>query len=459
MMDKKELQGYWKPPGDEDWVGGTAIYHPKEGITLQLFEPTSKDPMMEHPSFDYFIGETTEDGQVTLGNCRQTSSSIGSDTLNTEKYRAQHLFVGDHIRSAEPSFTRFRVNYPLLHQWAGLTGIRKEFPQISDRVEYNPSEIDVHYSPPDTVTAQGNNRTVKILTSANISQSTAGSFSIDENTYLEIVPNSGEISFESLISEVDNWRDFLTFAIDDNIGINELRGYREDESGEESSVQIYYDTPEGFNHPDSYHPHRTNFQLDDLGENPQTVLTNWMQLTERYKSVFDLYFAVVYQTQMYLENQYMMLLSAMNLYYQKRYEYEYLDEERFDAVQKMLANSLSSDLEVDEEFKSHLQHDVLPSANQHSLKKRLTQIVEDHEEILVELPWDTAEEVSELVSVHDYTVGRSSELQEVGPEWIYKKTAFLSMLLKVIILEDLGVSAKHIETQLSRKYARRLDIP
>jgi hypothetical protein len=457
MKNREELQGYWKPHGSEKWVGGTAIYHPEEGIELQLFEQVSDDPLMGQPSFDYILGNTTENGKVTLGNCVQTGSSMGGGTLSTERYRAQHLFIGDHIPESEPSFTRFRVNYPLLHQWAGLTGIQQRFEGTDEDEEYDPQEIDVHYSPPDTEKAEGETRMVKILTSANISRSTAGSFSIDEETYLEIAPTSGEIGFENLINEVSDWRDFLTLAMDDNIGINEIRAYRVNESGEEIELQVYYESSGEFEYPESFHPSRTNFQLDDLGERTSSVLRNWIRLTERYKSVYDLYFAVVYQSQMYLDNQYMMLMSALNLYYQKRYEYKYLEANEFEGIMDTVSHSLSHDL--NENFKSHLLQEVLPSANQHSLERRLSTIAEDHQDILANLPWEIAEEVSELVEVHDYTVGRSSKLQNVDPEWMYRKTAFISTLLEVIILKDLGVPTEHIKSQLGRKYERRLDIP
>lgn len=459
MRNEKELQGYWKPSGGEDWVGGTAVYHPGEGINLQLFEPISDDPMSERPSFDYILGSTTEEGRVTLGSCSRAGYSMGGDDLSTEKYRAQRLFIGEHIPEAEPSFTRFRVTFPLMHQWAGLTGIQERLPEMGEDEEYGLRGVDVHYSPPDTKTAEGETRTVKVLTSANISHANAGSFSIDETTYLEIVPTNGRIVFENLINEVSSWQDFLTLAMDNNIGINEVQAYWENSSGEDVEVQVCYETSGEFEYPESFHPYRTNFQLNDLGEGSSSVLQNWIQLTDRYKSVYDLYFAVVYQTEMYLENQYMMLMTALNLYYQNRYEYKYLDEDRFHTIQNTLANSLPSDFEVDEEFKSHLQQEVLPTANQHSLEKRLSIIAGDHQEILTELPWNTAEEVSDLVEVHDYTVGRSSELQEMRPEWLYKKTAFMSMVLEVIILKDLGVPVEHIKSRLSKKYERRLDIP
>jgi hypothetical protein len=459
MRNKRELQGYWKPSSGERWIGGTAVYHPEEGIELQLFEPISDESFTEQPSFDYILGSTSEEGQVTLRNCRHSGTSIGGGTLNTEKYRAQSLFIGNHISESEPSFTRFRVNYPLLHQWAGLTGIEERLSRMDDDEEYDPNEIDVHYSPPDAKKAKGENREVQILTSANITHATAGSFSINENTYIEIAPTSGEIGFESLMDEVNNWRDFLTLAVNDNIGINEIRAYRETESGEEDDVQVYYEASGEFNYPENFHPHRTNFQLDDLEERASSVLQNWMQLTEQYKSVYDLYFAVVYQNQMYLENQHMMLVSALSFYYQERYDYKYLDEERFQTVMNTLSNSLSFDLETDEEFRSHLHHEVLPTANQHSLERRLSAIAEDHQDILAELPWDTAEEISDLARVHNYTVGQSSKLQEAGPEWLYKKTVFMSTLFEIIILKDLDVPTNHIKTQLSRKYQRRLDIP
>lgn len=175
-----------------------------------------------------------------------------------------------------------------------------------------------------------------------------------------------------------------------------------------------------------------------------------MELSDRYESVYDLYFAVVYQSQMYLENQYMMLMTALNLVYRQRFSYQYLSEEVMEDIKRSMDQALPA--EVDQEFRYRLIEEILPAANQYSIEKVLTELAEIYEPIIEELPWEFDQEIAEIVAMHDYTVGRSRKLQEMDPQDIYDKTVVLRTLLEAILLTDIGIPEDHVREKLAQRY-------
>lgn len=450
MKNKKELRGYWRLPeeGNEqsEWIGGIATFNPGKTIELELFSKMSEDIFTnDQPQFDRIFGWTTEGEKVTLQNCRRIGFSSKAET---EIYAIRNLFVGDYLKESDIAFDRFRVTYPLLHQWAQQTGIKRKFSESNKMV--------VEYSPPPAQEAEADEELIRIITSGRTKSSNRGQVTIDEETYLEINPEKKKISFSEVRDQVNKWKDFLTLATNENIGISELIGYQETDTEQDNKVEIYYNTIGDSNYPEQLNTFTANFVLSDIENNLSTVLVNWMELSNQYESVYDLYFSVVYQSQMYLENQYMMLMTALNLVYQQRFSYQYLSEEEMQEVIRNIDQSLS--VEVKQEFKHHLIEDVLPAANQYSIEKVLAELAELYEPVIKELPWEVDREIAEIVAMHDYTIGRSRKLQEMNPQDIYDKTVVLRTLLEAILLTDIGIPEDHVREKLAQRYRPRRDV-
>ena len=447
MRNRKEMSGYWRPP-DGEYVGGIATFKPGDGVDLQLFTPFGDTPFdSETERYNRIFGKTIDGDIVTLTDAFRTGSSVGGP-LSTESYHSQRLIVGGHLTEEDTSFDKFRVRYPLLYQWVGLTGITQDFVEKEDN-KPGFAETNISYSPPSTKTVETDSQILKIISTGNVSHSQSGNISITEDSYLEIQPE-GQIGLHEIINQVSNWRDFFGLATDENIGVSEVIGYKETEATPNQEFKIHYPISDDYEYPDKIHPVSSNFLLRDIDNELSTVFRNWLKTSEKYQNVYDLYFAVVYQSQMYLENQYMMLISAVNLYYQRKCDSKYMSEGEFENVAGNLSQSLPP--WVDEEFKGHFLDHALPSANQHSLEKRLVKLVEDNEKILASLEWDFEKEIVDVIEVHDYTVGRSAELQEVSPHWLHEKTMMLTALLETILLREIGIPGDHIREKLKRKY-------
>lgn len=250
-------------------------------------------------------------------------------------------------------------------------------------------------------------------------------------------------------AQVNKWADFLTLATNENISVARIFGYQKN-SENDDGIELFYRTQGNLNYPENFSSYNANFTLPDIDENFSNVISNWIEMSERYESVYDLYFAVVYQSQMYLENQYMMLITALNMIYQKRFDHLYLNNTELQEVRENIKQAIPAG--IDENFRDHLIEDTLPATNQHSIEEALSTIVERYSNIIDELRWDFSQEVAEIVAMHDYTAGRSHELQEIDSQNIYDKTMVLRALLEAILLTDIGIPEDHVREKLAQKY-------
>jgi hypothetical protein len=411
-MSKRAFKGYWWLPDGEE-AGGVATYHPENGIELELFSPISES---DHRDFDgeanrvsRILGLTTENELLTLDDCVQTQSSrefTSKQSLDTETYRANNLFVGDHITEDEISFDRFRVSYPLLYQWTGTQGLNFA---VSDNADF-----DISYDVPSAKKVALERFDLKLLFSVSTTTSRSGKLTLEENAYLEFDPDSGSLTFDEIQRQVSKWQDFITLATGENVPASEVVGYTNSDSSEmDQSVEIFYTTSSRPDPPETVHPSRTNFMLTDIEENFTTVLRNWAEQSNQYESAYDLYFSVVYESQMYLQNQYVTLMSALEGFHREKFR-------------------------DDTETISHI-------------RESLEEITTQYADVFAALPWDISDMASELVDIRNKAI-HGNIVKQTDQLDLYDYVLLLQGMLEAILLDELKIPVSHIKDRLRTRY-------
>lgn len=413
-MTKRAFKGYWWLPNGEE-AGGVATYHPEDGIELELFSPIgefdSGDFGGEANRVSRILGLTTENELLTLDDCVQTQSSrefSSKQSLDTETYRANNLFVGNHITDGEITFDRFRVSYPLLYQWTGIQGLNFA---VSDNANF-----DISYDVPSAKEVELEKFDLKLLFSVSTTTSRSGKLTLEENAYLEFTPHAGSLTFDEIQRQVSKWQDFITLATGENVPASEVVGYTNSDSSEmDQSVEIFYTSSSRPDPPETVHPSRTNFMLPDIEENFITVIRNWAEQSNQYESAYDLYFSVVYESQMYLQNQYVTLMSAVEGFHREKFR-------------------------EDTETASHIR-----------LNETLEEITTQYADVFTALPWDISDMASELVDIRNKAV-HGNIVKQTDQKQLYDHVLLLQGMLEAILLDELEVPVAHVKDRLRTRY-------
>ncbi|WP_152418247.1 ApeA N-terminal domain 1-containing protein [Natrinema limicola] len=462
MIEEKEFQGYWWLPDNPDKkVGGIASFSPSDGVSLELFSILNEDSeyMGSGNVFrpDFIHGITTSGEKITLENCIRgnysMSSSQGVSSTNSE-YQAISLLSGGHFTD-DIHFDRFRAQFPLLTKWTGITGINYSGSVFEGGEVSAGDTFEITYEFPKSITADLDNAELKLIFNADFNMGKVGGASIDEEVYFDIIPTSGDLSYDEGVDYSRTLQDFITLATGKEVQPSTLVGRieRDDQPGY-NDVEVLFSTSGDLKLPDSLHPLKANFVLADIVDNFTEVMNNWFSDYEELEPVYNLYFSVQYNSEMYLQNQLLSLTQAIETYHRREIGGQYISDDEFEEFYEDLCDMIPD--RFDESFQAHLERGTFKYANEYSLRKRLSELVSEHESIFNELPLDIESSVNKIVNTRNYLTHYDDGITpRADADELHPLILRLTAILETILLSDLGIPEDQILERLQQRYSER----
>lgn len=428
---------------------------------LKTFSALNSDPeyLGSDATFqpETVLGITRDGEEITLKNCIRSNYSTkvkGSTTIDSSSLQAVTLFVGAHFGDSTAYFDKVRVSFPLLGEWANISGISYSggiFEGESTNVSAG-DKVNIEYEFLESEKANVDEIEVKFGISADIDKSASGRASLEENHYSEITPDDGQISYEEATEHVENLQDFITLATNKEVtpSLIERRMERENNPGYHS-VEIFSTSVDGPKTPTSLHPYHANFLFTDIRENFTEVMNSWFENSDRLSSVYNLYFGSLYNSNMYLQNKFLSLTQAIESYHRDEEEGEYLSDEEFEEFYNQMVTEIPEDLP--QSFKDHIKFGTLKHSNEFSLRKRLTEIVSNENEIVSSLPWEIEEKIEIIINTRNYLTHYDEDIQpRADTDEMYELVLILRALLEVTLLREVGIQEDQISNRVTMRY-------
>lgn len=460
MLEERSHEGYWwLPDNEENIVGGVVNYSPKDGIWLETFSALNIDP--EYLGSDNVFrppvihGTTTRGENITLRRCARNQynlASQGQATGTPSEYLVLEMVEGIHYDPSEPEFTSVQATFPLMADWARISGISRPTGSMIDDPEDGDS-IDLHYEVPETISTDLDDFTLSIRTDFSVNLNLTGGATIEEVPYVIIEPSSGELPYYEALELIGTFQDFLTLGTGKELQPEGIKGTIEDDDGDEIQVQVIHPLPGGPHDPDSMHPLKANFILGDIIEDIDNVVSQWFSHADELKPVFDSYFGVLYNSTLYAQNQFLALTRAVESYHRESYPDKYLDEDDFGVFYEVMVESIPDDLPDD--FRDHLEGGTLKYANEYSLRKRLTLLTDELEEFIEDYPWDIQDEVGPITDTRNYLTHHDESISGAEPDRLSDFILMLQAILETILLRDIDIPQDQIKERVSQRYAER----
>lgn len=460
MIEEREYRGYWwLPESPDEKVGGIALFSPSDGVSLELFSSLNEDPeyLGSDTVFrpDFIHGITTEGERVTLKNCIRGSYSMSSSQgtgVTSSSYQAISLLSGAHF-TEQINFDRFRVQFPLLTKWSGVTGVNYSGSVFEEGEVSAGDTFEITYEFPESITAELDYAELKLIFNADFNMGRVGGVSIDEEVYFDIIPHSGQMSYDDSIDYSGTLQDFITLATGKEVQASMMIGRLErDEQPGYNDVEILFSTSGDLKLPDSLHPLKANFVLADIVDDFSEVMNNWFKHYEELEPVYNLYFSVQYNSEMYLQNQFLSLTQAIETYHRREIGGQYLSDDEFEEFYDDLCEMIPD--RFDESFRDHLEQGTFKYANEYSLRKRLSQLVSEQENILEELPMDIAASVNEIVNTRNYLTHYDEGISpRADTDELHPLILRLRAILETVLLSNLGIPEDQIVERLQKRYS------
>lgn len=460
MKNFEEKGHWWLPEYPEDKVIGTLKFSPETGIELDLmgdFEDRTPWEIDENgnkhktyyantKTYNFIIGENFVGKKFTIYKPYQLSSSgsLFDTTLRATIYTGFYLFSEYHFtKEEELYFDTFRLKYHYLPEWFGISGYKlsTKYLPMFEFDEYN-----LKYKNPEEVIYKINNLNIKSeIKSFDLSIYHYLYYKIEginpfleQNTMIEIKIQS-ELFFQDFRNEIEfPLETFFMFLIRKNQLLLEIWVKNKNF---ENSIQVFYKNPNPYDYKDTYSDYFIKYS--DIKDNFDKYLSNWFIKISKLKPVFDLYFGSVYNNKMYLQNKFLSLSQALEVYHRRLLRKPELSKEELLKRSEIILNLIP--LEYKEWLEPRLKH------NESSLKNKLEELKEIVKPFIETFISDFDSLPKEVADRRNYLThyDEKAEKKYSKEEDFYKIISKLSynmiMILDVLFLIEIELDNKEIE--------------
>jgi hypothetical protein len=460
MMIENRIKGYWwLPDNQERQLPGEMQYGLAFGATLDIYDYFFEDGDGRHYGERFTVWGVTVQGQpVTLFNCYTLNLSISIPGARSARLSSIFAVIGGHYRSPEEiRLTEVRVELSYLHQWLWRRGII-----LSRLPNENGTRVDVH-TPPSLFLGEFEGFRFELTLSQNITD-TFERCEILEKCYLDII-SSEPRTFDDFGMNIRRFQQFLALAVCRPVYVLSTKGKpcgmheATNPTARHTIVEIIYKTSLRGATDENLTPEGMLFSLSDVCSQPNSILRCFFEKYDRLQPVCDSFFITLYNLEMSVQQQFLMLAAGIEAYHRAFKGGKYQEDEEYN--QGLLQRFLSAIPELlDNDFKASLKI-KLKYLHEFSLRKRVQDVCIDYQDLLHPFLGDIPAFALQVAKIRnqlthqDVTSSIIHEPLDIKSLWLISEK--LNLLQELCLLHELGFSEEVLPGIIRRsQHARRI---
>lgn len=449
-MDSKTFKGEWWTPDDpEERVAGIIEYMPSGG-SAELFGVlgTTRDPdgdIREQALDDLhrgiLHGETTDAELVTIAGAVADGENhpgiLSGDGISTTQYLFSRIYIGEHY-DTEPEFSQFTVSVDGLVEWFSPSRVEMQVPDGEEDSE----QID-------TVFLVKRTKEVNIdLESAQLTFVLSPGFStnLQETTLTEGVSMNirldNEITYPEFKREyLQPLQRYIALATGAPVQPTSITGIN---SSESQRITILTNIPEFAPNDRSVSPVGISFKPDDV--DLEQSIQHWFENESAAEHMFNFYFGTIYNTQLYLEHEFLSLAVALESYFGHKFpDYKLMDSAEYSDLRENIVKEIPDDANA----KGRIDNLLRSIGNLPSFRDKLELVVDEFERV-VELFMDWDSTLSQVTNIrHDLAHGLG---RDYTSQQMMTARYRLQLIIECILLDISGIDNESKAKILIQKY-------
>lgn len=482
-MDSVEHKGrWWLAEHPDDKVGGKLTYSAGSSPHLELYGEFENDLYFYGSNRTRILGVSSQRGQpITLEGPRKAGSSnafSGAGSVRFQNYSAEKALIGSQYPNLyrNISFDEIRISFSILNDW--LEYIPPATDNTRTRKAGDPIEVSVDI--PDEILVSGMKFDFRLRAKEGSSLSRHGRGSIDVNPEIILTPTAPNLCISECMAHVRTISNLISFATNTSIRPSYIR--LRSKTPTPNSSSLYLDMLG--DDKESQHPNRMLFQPGDCPGGITQMVHDWCKITTSLRPVIDLYSAVTYSTDMNIEPRFLSLMQCVEGYYVRERDNRYVSEYKWEEVRSDFKEIISGDVStaynnngmvrgsVNSSDLSKLKSmneaynlgnslvskmkPVIKYANEHSLRKKLRELVREQETLIEDLPHNIVGKTNIAVDTRNHHVHQTTDAGSHIAEGknLLAITWGVQQLLDTLLLVDMGIDDGQIKNRLATKYKR-----
>jgi len=445
MIANFKHKGIWWLPDNKDVkIEGTLHFSPQEDPRLELTGSFADvTDIMKISRWDIVLGFTVTGKKVTLLNCLSTGTQLHMPGMPTSEIIPRVVFIGFHFpRIDQIMFDNVSVRYSLLDEWLGISG-------FSIERSLEEKKTVVTYQLPKPIKATINeNLSISILFNATGPFWATGATTeakISQISKFQINPSEPkDFDFYQRINH--DLRNLLSLATLRRVHPIYIKGTTGDDI-----IDIFYRNI--FYYPDESKiktPFDIVFSFAEIKDRLGDFLRQWFETCRLLEPVHNLYFGTIHSPKMYIEHRFLSLCQAVEAYHRRVSSGVYrLKDEFMKMIYPALIEAIPEGTESNyrESIKERLKY-----LNEYSLRRRLKEIVENHEAVISTLIPKTNKFIGDIVDTRNIFTHYDDSLKEksLDGELLHISTERLQFMLEVCFLSELAFSHEDMNRLINK---------
>ena len=362
--DFKKSGYFWLPSAPDKKFPGTLSISDGGIIDLEiieLFESIDSDDLDRESGFSDVLNwypafrnrfkrivGRLETGEVTLDDCKPNGGYQSFRTgFSKSLLRVDRAFTG--VKYDKDEIPRFKIlifSVDGIDEWIGTSFDRSNLPNSDYPHVYQRQKISFQHPEPISFNLPNG-----MELSITFNQERSGSMSpredrITQRTYFEL--NSQDAreldEFTSVVEKIIN---FLCFAMGNIVCFDSMEATSEDfsfplfqeDSGYDKigllPINIFYSS-QFYAKDKSRIGFTTLFKFDQIQNDAERIICNWINAHEEINPAFNLYFLATMGTQPSFETKFLTLVTGLEVYHRKTSDEKEMDDAEFDELVKVL---------------------------------------------------------------------------------------------------------------------------
>lgn len=198
------------------------------------------------------------------------------------------------------------------------------------------------------------------------------------------------------------------------------------------------------------------FTFKDVKTDFKEYLNNWFEIINEIKPVFNLYFSMIYNDNIFLEQLFLSSVKALEIYHRKIYGGKYLTGKKYKKLYNKLINSIPKNTQksLKDKLKTSLKY-----GNEYSLRKRLKIIYNEHKSIINNFLINKNYFIAKVVDTRNYLTHYDKKLENkiAKGKNLAIITRKIKLILEICFLKEIGVEDRKIKSILTQKYKYLID--
>lgn len=449
MREEFKYEGLWWLPSDPDrQVGGTVQYIPSDGIELDFIGNFTDD--IDFKNQDIILGLLKNGDKITLYNCTQLNFSTNTNGISTATYSAQIAFGKVHFTGAEDlSIKKLSFQCSNLNEWAShLSGY-----DLS--VNKGTSELTLKYKIPDPIKFTLDPYEIAVSVRASMpGLPLSNEFVIRQQIQISLTPDKDQ-DFFAIMADALSLRNFLSLCVGRPLNLREVKVTSEHSALQGSErilypeIEIYYPGVLRTEDQSTLSSRRMLLPLSDIEHRIGEVVGLWFKKSDELGPVFDLYFSTIFAPELYIHQQFLSLVQAVEAYHRRAVGTVDLSPDEHNArIEKILEA-------VPNGHKSWLKG-KLRYSNEVSLRKRIKELIDLCEPFLGDYI-DKSKFAHKTVTTRNYLTHYDESLESQAAKGIalFFLCEKLKTLLEISFMRELCLDDDKLESVVKRIISRR----